>query len=89
MCQNDLECSESYSTANVSTFTGFLCFAIHAFNYFLCAHLVLISETTKEVKKEEDDDAVSSHEEGKVPAFTVLLHGSLKVEGMVALTKVG
>ena len=26
-------------------------------------------------------------DDGKTPSFTVLLHGSLKVEGMVALTK--
>ena len=39
-----------------------------------------------ENKKEED--AETSQEEGKLPSFTVLLHGSLKVEGMVALTQV-
>lgn len=32
-------------------------------------------------EEEEEDD-------GKSPSFTVLLHGSLKVEGMVALTRV-
>ena len=41
-------------------------------------------ETKKENESEED-----STEDGKNPSFTVLLHGSLKVEGMVALTQVG
>lgn len=53
--------------------------------------------------KDGDEDAVSSNadesgkataaasalEGGKAPSFSVLLHGSLKVEGMVALTQVG
>ncbi|KAJ8304197.1 hypothetical protein KUTeg_017780, partial [Tegillarca granosa] len=38
-------------------------------------------------KKEEEDES-NTQEEGKTPSFTVLLHGSLKVEGMVALTRV-
>ena len=33
--------------------------------------------------------ATSALEGGKAPSFSVLLHGSLKVEGMVALTQVG
>ena len=36
-----------------------------------------------EVKGEEEEE-----DDGKSPSFTVLLHGSLKVEGMVALTRV-
>lgn len=37
------------------------------------------------------DDKKDPEEEGdgKTPSFTVLLHGSLKVEGMVALVHVG
>ncbi|XP_071105029.1 integrator complex subunit 14-like [Haliotis cracherodii] len=38
----------------------------------------------KPVAEEEEE-----LDDGKTPSFTVLLHGSLKVEGMVALTKVG
>jgi len=38
-----------------------------------------------EKSKEDEEEA----EDGKLPSFTVLLHGSLKVEGMVALTRVG
>jgi hypothetical protein len=38
-----------------------------------------------ENKKEEEETA---QEDGKIPSFTVLLHGSLKVEGMVALVQV-
>lgn len=37
---------------------------------------------------EELNASSSRSEDGKTPSFTVLLHGSLKVEGMVALTKV-
>ena len=36
-------------------------------------------------KGSDDDDP----DDGKTPAFTVLLHGSLKVEGMVALVEIG
>ncbi|KAK3606008.1 hypothetical protein CHS0354_025040 [Potamilus streckersoni] len=43
-------------------------------------------DETEKSKEEEEDSAA---DEGKVPSFTVLLHGSLKVEGMVAITKVG
>ncbi|KAK6179916.1 hypothetical protein SNE40_012164 [Patella caerulea] len=38
--------------------------------------------------KSEDDEDVTTVEEGKIPAFTVMLHGSLKVEGMVAIAQV-
>ncbi|KAL4228241.1 Von Willebrand factor A [Mactra antiquata] len=38
------------------------------------------------IKKEGDED---DGDDGKIPSFTVLLHGSLKVESMVAVTKVG
>ncbi|ESO88197.1 hypothetical protein LOTGIDRAFT_206942 [Lottia gigantea] len=41
----------------------------------------------KEVKVEDEEDSII--DDGKVPAFTVMLHGSLKVESMVAVTKVG
>ena len=37
-----------------------------------------------ENKEEEEDDGT---EDGKTPSFTVLLHGSLKVENMVALAE--
>ena len=42
------------------------------------------STDTDKAKTEEEE----AQDDGKVPSFTVLLHGSLKVEGMVALTKV-
>ena len=35
------------------------------------------------------DDEEESVEDGKTPTFAVLLHGSLKVENMVAVVKVG
>ncbi|KAK7115448.1 integrator complex subunit 14-like [Littorina saxatilis] len=38
------------------------------------------------VKTEEEEDGT---EDGKTPSFAVLLHGSLKVESMVAITKIG
>ena len=47
---------------------------------------LLVTDSGESEKTKEDED---SQEDGKVPSFTVLLHGSLKVEGMVALTKVG
>ncbi|XP_076444143.1 integrator complex subunit 14-like isoform X2 [Babylonia areolata] len=37
-------------------------------------------------KTEDDDDGT---EDGKTPSFAVLLHGSLKVESMVAITRIG
>lgn len=40
-------------------------------------------------KKDNENGEETSTEDGKIPSFTVLLHGSLKVEGMVALTEVG
>ncbi|KAH9518396.1 Integrator complex subunit 14 [Bulinus truncatus] len=48
------------------------------------------SETTKEKdakngKSEEEED---SQDDGKIPSFTVLLHGSLRVESMVAIARV-
>ncbi|CAG5114553.1 unnamed protein product [Candidula unifasciata] len=39
----------------------------------------------KSGKSEEEDETL---DEGKTPSFTVLLHGSLKVESMVAVTRV-
>ncbi len=36
----------------------------------------------------EEGEVAEETEDGKMAAFTVLLHGSLKVEGMVALTQV-
>ncbi|XP_059151327.1 integrator complex subunit 14-like [Physella acuta] len=39
----------------------------------------------KSGKTEDDDD---SQDDGKIPSFTVLLHGSLRVESMVAVTRV-
>lgn len=61
-------------------------------------HLILpIQSTIKgespwaELKTEgdADDDFLLNPEEGKNPSFCVLLHGSLKVENMGALCKVG
>ena len=46
---------------------------------------LMFTDLETEKSKMEDDDA---QDDGKVASFTVLLHGSLKVEGMVALTKV-
>lgn len=62
----------------------------------LSRHLVLpIANKEKSETKTESTDAdkakteeEEAQDDGKVPSFTVLLHGSLKVEGMVALTKV-
>ncbi|XP_052794374.1 integrator complex subunit 14-like [Mya arenaria] len=69
---------------------GFMDLADIASPPTISRHLVLPLPATKppstetETKPEEEEDG-----DGKTPSFTVLLHGSLKVEGMVALTKVG
>ncbi|XP_013781379.1 integrator complex subunit 14-like [Limulus polyphemus] len=66
----------------------------------LSRHLVLpippqsLKEEGKAVMMKQDidasdDDAVVGNDEGKQPSFCVLLHGSLKVEGMVALCHLG
>ncbi|CAG2223853.1 Integrator complex subunit 14 [Mytilus edulis] len=81
---------------------GFLDIADVASPPMLSRHLVLPMSTKNikkmeeskqengEVEKEnENEEEPASTEDGKVPSFTVLLHGSLKVEGMVALTQVG
>lgn len=58
--------------------------------------LILFVLTSDEPKvpviKLENGDAMdedSSNEDGKQPSFCVLLHGSLKVEGMVAICHLG
>lgn len=76
---------------------GFLDIADAASPQTLSRHLVFpisskdnkTDEANKDIKTEDEDETATGHDDGKVPAFTVLLHGSLKVEGMVALTKVG
>lgn len=60
-------------------------------------HLVLPVQTHKDgskspvVKQEASDSAEEdpANEDGKQPSFCVLLHGSLKVEGMVAICHLG
>lgn len=62
---------------------------------FESVNLILISRTEEPklpvIKLENpeamDDDSAS--EDGKQPSFCVLLHGSLKVESMVALCHLG
>ena len=47
-------------------------------------------EEPKEGETREDkDEGEDAQEEGKAAAFTVLLHGALKVGGMVAIVQVG
>ncbi|XP_035221418.1 integrator complex subunit 14-like [Stegodyphus dumicola] len=60
-------------------------------------HLVLPLQSCKEETKPpviklencENTDDESANEDGKQPSFCVLLHGSLKVEGMVAICHLG
>lgn len=62
-------------------------------------HLVLPSTQSKNVAGESNgnmkndhdsgDDDVGSSDDGKTASFCVLLHGSLKVEGMIALCHLG
>ncbi|XP_013403665.1 integrator complex subunit 14 [Lingula anatina] len=85
-----------HKTVNeVISICGFLDSTDVASPPFISRHLVLPRAITKEEShdkeeskadgKDEDEDGT---EEGKTPSFTVLLHGSLKVEGMVALVEV-
>lgn len=72
---------------------GFVDIADVASPQALSRHLVLplpskdtkTADNDSENKKEEEE---ATQEDGKIPSFTVLLHGSLKVEGMVALAQV-
>uniref|UniRef100_A0A8C7GIP3 Integrator complex subunit 14 n=1 Tax=Oncorhynchus kisutch TaxID=8019 RepID=A0A8C7GIP3_ONCKI len=59
-------------------------------------HLVLPIVVNKEVDdvgpgttEEPEEETSANQQAGKVPNFCVLLHGSLKVEGMVALVQLG
>uniref|UniRef100_A0A3P8ZE18 Integrator complex subunit 14 n=1 Tax=Esox lucius TaxID=8010 RepID=A0A3P8ZE18_ESOLU len=59
-------------------------------------HLVLPIAVSKEVDdvgagapEELEEETSANQQAGKAPNFCVLLHGSLKVEGMVALVQVG
>ncbi|XP_022335197.2 integrator complex subunit 14-like [Crassostrea virginica] len=75
---------------------GFIDIADIASPQALSRHLVLPlpskepkpSDNAADPENKKEEDAETSQEEGKLPSFTVLLHGSLKVEGMVALTQV-
>ena len=52
-----------------------------------CMLIVIdIFSKDKENKNSKEDDE-DTQEDGKTPSFTVLLHGSLKVEGMVAIAR--
>ncbi|KAF5895053.1 von Willebrand factor A domain-containing protein 9, partial [Clarias magur] len=62
----------------------------------LSRHLVLPTAVNKEADEvgagaadEMEEDASTNQMAGKSPNFCVLLHGSLKVEGMVALVQLG
>lgn len=55
-------------------------------------HLYLISEVDEVgtgATDELEEEPSASQMAGKSPNFCVLLHGSLKVEGMVALVQLG
>ncbi|KAK2143093.1 hypothetical protein LSH36_878g01004 [Paralvinella palmiformis] len=74
------------SVSHVIEVVGFMDIGDIASPPYISRHLVLPVSTSPEnggehVKDEEEDG------DGKQAAFTVLLHGSLKVEGMVALTQ--
>jgi hypothetical protein len=49
----------------------------------------LLTENGKTVDKDSKEATTEDTDDGKAPSFTVLLHGSLKVEGMVAIAQVG
>ncbi|KAK7501745.1 hypothetical protein BaRGS_00007176 [Batillaria attramentaria] len=72
---------------------GFLEIAEVASPPTVSRHLVLpISTRERSAKTDADKDGEEeedSTEDGKTPSFAVLLHGSLKVESMVAITRIG
>lgn len=72
---------------------GFLEIAEVASPPTVSRHLVLPTSTRERPAKtdtdKEGDEEEDVTEDGKTPSFAVLLHGSLKVESMVALTRIG
>ncbi|XP_043530533.1 integrator complex subunit 14 [Chiloscyllium plagiosum] len=75
---------------------GFIKIADIASPPVLSRHLVLPIALTKEgddlgsgLPEETEDETSASQIAGKMPSFCVLLHGSLKVEGMVAIVLLG
>ncbi|XP_005092704.1 integrator complex subunit 14 [Aplysia californica] len=89
------DCQETYSVSEKLEIVGFIDIKDVGSPPTIARHLILprsIREKAADAKdkenkngKEEEED---SQEDGKVPSFTVLLHGSLKVESMVALTRI-
>lgn len=59
--------------------------------WLLNIFLSIIDEPKLVIKLENPEamDEDAANEDGKQPSFCVLLHGSLKVEGMVALCHLG
>ena len=45
--------------------------------------LISVAPNTEEIRSSDDDES----SDGSTPEFTVLLHGSLKTENMIALVK--
>ncbi|XP_041364746.1 integrator complex subunit 14-like [Gigantopelta aegis] len=90
--QNPTGCKPLLS--NTLKICGFLDIADVSSPPTISRHLVLPvgtkeKENENEQKASKSDDADGLLDDGRIPAFTVLLHGSLKVESMVALTQVG
>lgn len=56
--------------------------------YYLCL-ISEVDEVGTGATEEPEEEPSASQMAGKSPNFCVLLHGSLKVEGMVALVQLG
>ncbi|XP_074650578.1 integrator complex subunit 14-like [Tubulanus polymorphus] len=68
---------------------GFLDIADIASPPVISRHLILPVSPTAAKGKNGSENEEEEKDDGKTPSFTVLLHGSLKVEGMVALVTLG
>uniref|UniRef100_A0A0B6ZRF4 Integrator complex subunit 14 n=1 Tax=Arion vulgaris TaxID=1028688 RepID=A0A0B6ZRF4_9EUPU len=86
---------ETYNVSDKLEIIGFIDIKDIGSPPTVARHLVLPRSTkekgvtdNKEGKNGKTDEEEDSPDDGKIPSFTVLLHGSLKVESMVAITRV-
>ncbi|XP_064619116.1 integrator complex subunit 14-like [Lineus longissimus] len=90
--RNDNYQYQDTKISNEMEICGFIDIADVSSPPVISRHLVLPAPIgLKENNKSDDKDVIDVDEadDGKAPSFTVLLHGSLKVEGMVAIARVG
>jgi len=84
------DCQETYSVSEKMEILGFMDIKDIGSPPTVVRHLVL-PRSSKDIaagEKGAKDEEEESQDDGRAPSFTVLLHGSLKVEGMVAVVRV-